>query len=416
MPDRRRTPRFALAAAFDARPWSGLDVLQRGAADPIGLPTFGTGEGIYLDGLHFLHGFASSQGVNADLAGEDLAITIDPAADVLVVDNTGGADVELEASADNAVFGLPTALTVIPAGGSLTASIDWRRGLVSNGLTSAPPRLTFDIPGTGLVTVPSQPGPAQDIRVILRHRGALGDLDDTSADTLEGQENNALGEAGIRWAVDDEGHVVVAGDVAGAQAGITWLSTTFRDRLGFTGDEPVTTDRPGGAGAYEAGYTYYQRAARPFPGLIVPRRPLMTQDALQREVSHTVGLIDGRYSSTHIGSYLAYAIEWVLDGPDGAVDLHRHWLDLRRHHLHAGEPVTLYQNWGDSRRALDPLRVTVDQVAYDLITTSERAGYRGRVLCRLSPDTADEEQVEWEGALRLRARMSHRLELREDGV
>lgn len=413
MPDQRRASRFAFAAAFDATPWAGVDVFTRGDGDPVTMPDYAAGEGLYLDGLHALHGFGQAVGMTDDLAAGDITVELDAADRLVITNNDPDHALTLGASADNAWFGLPTALTVIAADGGQLVGSDWRRGVLSNGLTAAPPRLTFVKDATFYRT------PAfaivQDVRVAVRTRGDLDDLDDV--DTTIESLDIATNGAGYRWAVDDDGHVITSGTDASAFHGITWLSTTFRDRLGFDGTETVQTTAAGGlGGGFSNGDMYSVRANRPMPGLIVPTRPLAAQTAVLEEFGSQTRLISGLYATSHVATYRGYNLEWVLDGPDGAVDLHEHWQDLRENHLRAGEPVTLYQNWGDSRRALHPQRVTVDQVAHDLLYTAERAGYRGRILCRLHADGADEETIKWDGKLRQRARMRTRVVFREAGV
>lgn len=419
MPDSRRASRFALAAAFDATPWSGADVLERGDGDPVALPTYAAGEGVYLDGLHFLHGFAQSVGMVDDLDTVDLAIELRDDDRLVITNNDPDNDATLGGSADNAWFGMPTVNTLIAKdGGQLVGSADWRRGLLTNGLTTTPPRLVIAIDAS-IVRAPALKAIIQDVRVAMRTRGDLTDLDDTGVPTLEGLDNgtNDSMAQGFRWAVDDDGHVVASGTAEAAFEGITWLSTTFRDRLGFDGTEVVQTTAAGGlGGGFSNGDMYSLRANRPFPGLIIPSRPLAAQPPLLEEFGAQTRLISGLFATSHVGTYRGYRLEWVLDGPDGQVDLHEHWQDMREHYLRAGEPVTVYQNWGDSRRALHPQRVTVDRVAHDLLYTAERAGYRGRLLCRLHPEGADQTAIEWEGKLRQRARMRTRVVLREAGV
>ncbi|MCB9553494.1 MAG: hypothetical protein H6705_16755 [Myxococcales bacterium] len=417
MPDTRRSPRFALASAFDARPWSGADLFERGELDPIAMPEWGTGEGVYLDALHFLHGFGSAEAFDADLAAFGVTIELDEQ-DRVVITNAGDADVTLAGQAGNVWWGLPTVGTLINKEGGQLVGTDWRRGIVTAGPTSSPPRLVFSVDGElGFFRAPPEKGWVQDVRVGLRTRGEVEDLDDITT-TLEALDNatNDSTDLGYRWGVDDDGHVYWTGTAAEAADGITWLDATFRDRLGFTGDEPVGSDNPGAGPGFVAGVMYYQRAARPLPGLIVPTRPMSAMIIEQEEESEALRLTDGSFASSWIGTYTGYAIEWWLDGPAGAVDLHHHWLQLRERYVHAGEPLTLYWTWGDSRRRLHPHEVTADRTAYDLLHTTDRRGYAGRSLGRLHGDGGANERIEWQSAIWLRARRQTRIALREEGV
>lgn len=404
MSDPRRTPRFALASAFTARPWSGVAVLRRAGVD-MTLPTYGGegGTGVYLDALDFLHRYSVASTLSAALAAVNVSVELGPA-DRLVFTNTNeDEDAVISAAAANHVFGLPAGGAVVPKnGGTYTAASDWRRGLVSLGAGTAPPSFTVSVLGVGAATAPSAPRARQDVRVMLRERGAVEDLDDAGAGgaCLEEQDTNGA------WAVDDDGHVVSTSTAAGGA--VTWLSTSFRDRLGFTGEEvPVLL----GGGVYQL------RAARPLPGLIVPTRPYSSLTPVQEEEGSALKLTDGSYASSHIGSYRGGLLEWWCDGPESAGgDLSEHWLAMRAEFVRQGEPVTLYQSWGDSRRMLLPRLVTAEQPPYDTLYTSDRDGRRGRILCRLHPDGAREDRLPWEGSIHQRVRVSTRLAWREAGV
>lgn len=411
MPDTRRSPRFALASAFDARPWSGVDLFERGEDDPVAMPAFTISQGVYLDVLHFLNGYGSEVAFDADLASlGDVSITLTADDRIRIVNDNLAGKVTLLASADNAWWGLPVdGFEIEHDGGTLTGSQEWRRGLVWNGHDTTPPRLSFTAEGAaGTYYAPPASAIMQSVVTGLREHGEVGGVDDTTdtfLETLDNDTNDNL-MRGYRWFITDDGHVGWCGASPAAGAGITWLNLDFMRRLGFTGLESVREDEDG---------FFYAIADNPCPGFLTPTRPLARQTAIQDEESSTLRLTDGSYASSWIGSYLGYEIEWILDGPDGAVDLHRHWLDMRRLYLHAGEPLTLYQSWGDPRRALHPSAVDSEQPAYDLSYTSERSGYRGRVLCRLHPSST-ETRVEWESSIRNRARITLRLTIREGGV
>lgn len=420
MPDTRRNPRFALASSFDARPWSGVSLFERGEGDPVVMPTFTISQGVYLDAVHFLNGYGSEVAFDDELAAFDVSIVLTDDDRIRVINNNVALKATLAASADNAWWGLPVeGFEIENGGGVLTGSSEWRRGLVWNGHDTTPPRLSFIIEGEPVVArCPPETGFLQSIITGLRERGEVGGPDDTTATpltALDNGENDAL-DQGYRWFITDDGHVGWCGTAAGAIDGITWLDLSFMRRLGFTGLEDIRTDAVGGIGAgFVNGALYYQIADNPCPGSIVPTRPLSRQNAIQEEQSSTLRLTDGSYSSSWIGSYLGYEIEFVLDGPDGSVDLHRHFLDMRSKYLHAGEPCSLYQSWGDPRRSIHPSNVDIEQTAYDLSYTSEKFGYRGRILCRLHPSSS-EARIDWESQIRNRSRITLRLTVREVGV
>ena len=70
-----------------------------------------------------------------------------------------------------------------------------------------------------------------------------------------------------------------------------------------------------------------------------------------------------------------------------------------------GERCTFYQGWGDSRRALTSAEVDEDQLAYDLLYTSEDNGDVGRIRATLTSASYDLSF----GALKRRVPVSMRL-------
>lgn len=424
MPDPRRAPPIAWAAGVDAREWSGVDLFQRGENDPVAMPTFassgsGVGAGIYLDPVHLINGYGVAVELDASIRDFDcyLSLTAD---DRIAITNAngGGGKLTLFGLAVNEWWGLPTSGNVeIADGETYVAPRDWRRGLVWPGAT-APPRLFFAFEGEiGALRVPATSMIVQSVVTGLRVRGEVGDLDDTTS-CIEARDNavNAFALPTYRWFATDDGRIGWSGTAAGADAGLTWLSESFRDRLGFTGDEVVENDAPAGGGIV-AGTMYWSIASRPCPGLLVPSRPLRRQTPIQTEQSSALLLTDGSYASAHVATHLGYEAEWSLDGPDGAAgDLHHHWLDLRARYARTGEPLTLCQSWGDPRRRLLPTEVTASTPAYSLTHTTDRGGYRGRLLGRLHPDSGREERVDWRDAIRIASTMQTRISVREPGV
>lgn len=399
--------RFALAAEVNLRNLAGVAVFTRDEeGDPVELPEWGDGEGKFADILAFLHSFGSDPALAAPIAAHGLTVSLD-SADRVVVTNTGAADATLTASADNAWWGLPVVATVIAAdGGTLTGSSEWRRGLVTSGAGAVPPRLTFTIDGEiGVRRFPDEPGICQDVRVSLRQRGEIGDIDDPGAPTLEDLDNdiNDPDDRSFRWFATDDGHIGWCGTAV--TAGITWLSPAFRDILGFAGTEPLTRFAPGGGGGIEAGVCYGQIAARPCPGLLVPRRPLIRQVPGADSLGDPLRLASGAWTGTHVGTYPRQSIDFWIDGPqDVGADWHRHWLRFRGL-TPRGWPITFYQDYGDSRRALGVESVDSAQAVYDLLHTTQGNGHYGRVVGFVHPSTPDAD-LDFDGVFRIRARAS----------
>lgn len=409
MPRNATSLQAALLPAFDARQWAGTAVFKRTGGENVILPDYDSGEGIYLDILDLINGRGSRPGydlqTDADTEwqaiggdGGELIIELLPSDLIRITNDDAVEDIIVTAPARYGFNGIYE----VEAGQSITAPSDWMRGNVGTE-----DYITIERDGETMV-IPSAPGIVQDIPTLLRKRGTVGGLDDTvQADCLERMDELAVGVDGIRWSIDSTGRIVItAPDGTGA---IQWLNTAFRDRLGFSGSEPVEDI---GAGA-----TACERQVASRPVVLVPSRPLRRFLPRSEYVGDALRLTDGSYSTATTGSYPGWIIEGWIDGPlDVGDDLHRMWIDLMTVHAPIGHPLTLYLDWGDSRRA----RLPGDHTGtYTTTYTAERYGYMpyaGRLLCRVHPDSGDVIEIEQEG--RYWRRYPYRLVLsqRESGV
>lgn len=211
-------------------------------------------------------------------------------------------------------------------------------------------------------------GGAQDLIVALRARGS-GDIDD-SAECLEAEDlaQHPLGD--IRWYVNNAGKVVCS--YVGA-SNITWDNSEFKKMLGFTGDEVTQLIN---------NYTVIE-ATNYAKGVLVPSRPYQDNYLTTENVSQSRRLIGGRYVSNYIGTYIATVLSFDLDARLDQIDLYRHFTDNFISFISEGERINFYQNWGDSRRAMISASADSDQPAHDLVFTSSRNGYEGRVRASL---------------------------------
>lgn len=397
--------RFALAAQFNLRKLGGVSVFKRAAdADPIVLPSWGAGEGKYPDVLAFLHSFASDADLFDDIDAHGLTLSIN-ANDKVVVTNAGLAVATLTASSDNLWWGLPAAGGAIAAeGGTLTGTSEWRRGLVSYGPDLVPPRLQFTIAGElGVRRLPNEPGICQDVRCSLRKRGVVADSDDTGATTLEGMDNgvNDPSDKSFRWFRTDDGHIGWCGTAVSGV--IIWLSTIFRDLLGFDGTESLIRFAPaGGGGGIESGVCYGQIANRPCPFVFIPRRPLIRQRPGADAIGGELRMASGAWVGVHSGHYPRQTLTFWVEGPqDVGTDWHRHWLRFRGY-TPRGFPITFYQDSGDSRLALGIESIDVSLLAYTLLHTTQANGHYGRIVGFVHPSTPDPDE-DFEGSFRIRA-------------
>lgn len=399
MPAYDYAPRFALSARFDAREWAAATALitrngttasaTAGSAIIHGdAVDFLNGRGSDLSAAHALDAQAAVGGWTVEITSDDKVRIYAPAA-LFRVANT---------AANRDVFGFTQTLPTAAAQEHI-ADGDWLRGNQSDLLT-----LT-NSSGAATWSAPEPPGTIeisyQSIPVMFRERGAAVDADDVTGDgCLEQLEQAAHGNS-IRWGIDAEGHAWWEADGAlfgsAAAATPTWNATTLRDRLGFTGDE-TTQDLTGTRGVYRG------EAANPLPGLIVPTRPAQRLDVGAQQVGDSVRTIGGARYFVGVATHRTWALDWHLDGPADSVDLSQHWLTRCVPYFYEGAPVTLYQDWGDTRRA----GLTLDGDEYGLLYTVEQEPYRGRLILQLSQ--AAGSRLSWPGPMRRRVPLTLRME------
>ena len=98
-------------------------------------------------------------------------------------------------------------------------------------------------------------------------------------------------------------------------------------------------------------------------------------------------IIGGGYTSNSRGAYTTSSLRFHLDAAQDQKDLYRHFTDNFIPYVATGEPITLYQEWGDSRRSA----TSVERAgAYSSLYTIEDDGYKGRIKGTLTdPSTFD---------------------------
>ena len=366
MPLNNPSPNFALLSSFNARTWSGVNVYDRGSNN-ITLPTFAIGEGIYEDGISFLNGRGSDGGFSTgDLIqagsafGTNWAVTIN-SSDKVVISCDDSFKIRFKSGSDDLGVG---SSSFGAASTSFTCPNDWTRG--SNIKTASyevvdssdANSFTFNI-SSGLNS--------QDIVVAIRERGTTNDIDDVnSTNCLEALDITANSNDYIKWYINDQGHVECM--YYNTIADIAWVSTTFRDRLGFSGSESPS-------GTVIKTIT----ADHPLPGSLFPSRPYQRHHLQTDTITQARRKIGGGYTSNFVGSYIQSILDFDLDALLDEKDLYRHFTNNFVGYIPSGERINFYQGWGDSRRALITSDIDFSQPAYDLLYTSEDNGDQGRI-------------------------------------
>tara|TARA_Y100000034_G_scaffold69018_1_gene83277 strand:+ start:1487 stop:2707 length:1221 start_codon:yes stop_codon:yes gene_type:complete len=406
MPSLNHDLRFAIAAGFDASLWAGVDLYSRGG-DTITGPS---GWGLHEDPLVFLNGLGSSKGLGVAIGSSlDNLWTGSPgtgtayidADDRVVLEHTGGA-FSVTASAANAIWGIDTAgqSSVSVAGTNrLTAVGDWQRGVITN------PNITVDPDGAGapFSILDSDAHVVQSVPTALRWHEEE-DADGLAALTnLEAVDHSFTSEPSIRWGINDVGHVYTSWE-DGMAAAPTWISGSFRQRLGFTGREEAVVD----------GDLVLLTAANPLPGFIVPTRPLMDLSWGYGERSSSRRLRGGLAASSEISEWWTYRLKAFLGGPASLVDETAHWLRHVVPYIRPGRLVSIYQEWGDPRRARNALQRVVGDDPYSTLYTEQEDGRRGRLRCVRSVEDSGAFKIDHQNRVRLRFEIELLLEERKD--
>jgi len=366
MPLNNPSPNFALLSSFNARTWSDVNVYDRGSNN-ITLPTFAIGEGIYEDGVSFLNGRGSDGGFSTgDLIqagsafGTNWSVTIN-SSDKVVISCDDSFKIRFKSGSDDLGVG---SSSFGAASTSFTCPNDWTRG---SNIKTASYEIVDSSDANSFTFNISSGLNSQDIVVAIRERGTTNDIDDVnSTNCLEALDITANSNDYIKWYINDQGHVECM--YYNTIADIAWVSTTFRDRLGFSGSESPS-------GTVIKTIT----ADHPLPGSLFPSRPYQRHHLQTDTITQARRKIGGGYTSNFVGSYIQSILDFDLDALLDEKDLYRHFTNNFVGYIPSGERINFYQGWGDSRRALITSDIDFSQPAYDLLYTSEDNGDQGRI-------------------------------------
>lgn len=428
----KSTPRFAISATFDARAWADEDLYRKDAGgltgDPVSMPDWGDGAGVFPCAVAFLNGYGvpPSRGLSNDfqqlweIRGGDpkdvnIMLTVGDRLSITIADAL--AQIEIGADFDNGPFGYSEDVDLGPAtgpSGALTAPDDWPRVRVMRPGVARPPRLTIshDLGGAD-ITIPRYAAVEQSITHMLRPRGEVEDADDVYLGICLEDLDNAVydplvGTVGnrTRWGITEDGYVYHCVPRSDPYKDIKWLSVSFRDRLGFTGEEVAVVS--GGNNDLDVWVTV---ATHPLPGFITPKRKIRRMDETIHEYGAELTLLDGSSAVTRLAQHFGWSLSMTLLGHDlrasVGFDEVRHWYRSVRPYLWRGDRLTYFAEWGEFRRG----RRVVDGEDYTTLYTPDRDGYRGRYVAKLNADGTGERQVAEYEANTSNNRIRHQLDL-----
>lgn len=391
------SPNFALMASLDMSGYNDF-VAYRGGAK-INAPFTSA----YEDIITFLNGrgFESGEDLNSILTssatfGASWSININ-ANDKIEIKSNNTFRIRFNSSSPlvgNAdILGIGTDW-VLSGPGALTAAVapnDFMRGEIVAFSYDIEERIS----GTGSFFF-NFAGGAQDLIVALRVRGN-GDIDDEQ-NTLETSDRIAAatqpGSSITRWYINDHGKVV--NSTLSAQP-ITWDDLAFRNFLGFTGAE--TTQSINGYNVLTA--SNYCSA------VLMPSRPYQRHHLGVENVAQARRKIGGGYVSNRINNYTTSYLDFDLDSRLDPIDLYQHFINKFLPYVSRGERINFYQVLGDSRRMMIAADANEEQSAHDLIFTSSRNGFEGRIRGSL---VTDQFNLAFPRNLRRRVPISLRIE------
>jgi len=390
-----------IMAALDARQWSGVTVLTWDGAN-VTLPTYSRGNGRFEDPLVFLNARAS--GTEAFVGDIAAAWTASGAAGTMTMDidpTTGRVR-------------LTSSLVDFTIGGTGSGNAWWGFASAGHGLVGGAAPFVRVAPSDfsreptfagGLVIDPTgAPGSFtvgaarwwQDPITALREREVAADADAgliTAAQCLEGLIVTASGEASVRVGLDAEGRVIFAWRTGIGNPGPpVWVSTTFRDRLGFSGNEAMQS----------SGLVDYLRADYPCPGVYVAVDGFAEYDLTASTTGTATMLLNGAYGSASYGTRAGARVAFDIRGPATGSMLHTHWIERCVRYLPPGAPVTIYPRSGEVRRRLPDgaYGVTAARVGESLLYTQKPTyaqGYDGRRRGKVSTRSVQQHSTGWQG-------------------
>lgn len=387
----------AIHTGFDAWTWRGTTVLTWNGNN-VTMPSYVLGAGKYEDPLNFLNGRASgTEAIIGDIAaawvastaGGTLTMDIDPATGRVRL-TSSAVDFTIPASSGSnlAWWGFD------PAGHGLVGGSAPFVRVAPSDFSRSPAfgaGLYIDPTGAPAAFSVGQSRWWQDPITAMRERGVVSDADSalsTPSQTLEALIA-AVGGASVRVGLDEDGHVVIAWLSGIANPGPpVWVSTTFRDRLGFSGTETTQS----------SGSIRYVVADHPMPGVLVLEDGLTTVDLFTEPLAQATRLRGGSYGVATAGTVRGVSATFTIPGPAAGTMLHRHWIERVVPLMYQGAPVTLYPRRGEVRRAMPegPYGVTAERTEGLLYTLrpSWAEGYHGR-LRGFVPD-AGERRTAWQ--------------------
>lgn len=387
MPSTDTSPNFALLSQFDARPYtSTLYTRQNSEGTSIPISLFTESRIVFDDAVHFLNGRGQSATTSIKgylekvlNANSDTFTVGVSSSDKLFIhrDVEGGMAYTCPPSASSHL-GLSEGTILIPDG-QINFQADWSR--TPKQISSTSDQISFVIyEDVDVARIPHIPY-VQSVPSLFRERESTENFCLESIEEYYFYTGNG-GIPAVCWVIDSNGRVVQYVNKTLNPNGTTfaWVDTDFRNRLGFNGKEVWTL----------VNSTWSKLTANnPLPGALFPTRPLSDNHLKFNRISNPRRKLGGGYVSNFLGNFVTHSLGFYLDGAGDIKDEYNHFAFTCGDLFYVGAPITLYQDWGDTRRSLFTSQVTFAQPAYDLLFTSEKDGRYGRLTGHITGMTDD---------------------------
>lgn len=342
--------------------FAGVDLFQRGTNTVTGPSTWDRFPTIH-DLLNGIGSLPYLDGTPADLAAEDLGSTITEAAanaDPTITEAfTAGIDADDRVYIESIVEGFSIKATygdILGFESTYTASVvvgDRHRVTAPNDYTRGQ-FLCGNDPGSGLIQYTVKYGAAEQLFTVFpppgRHAGVLewvrtqdqSDLLSNAVGTnLSYLDRNAGPHVNTRWFLNDSGKV--CNSAPSYVDFVEWLSTDFRDWLGFRGDETPVAD---GTGHFTLTATDYPQ------GLIWLDRPIEYFEPAIQAARNVQALSDARFEQAHISTVHGWRLRFAITGLAATVDRLMDAEENFFEYLWRSEYFTVYLNTLEKRMAV----------------------------------------------------------------
>lgn len=391
MPRNEFAPNFCLMTDFDARPFTGT--LYTAQNQSVVLPT--ASQIVFDNPIQFLNGQGMSENysLKKDLEadkGETWTISID-SQDRIKWERSIGINMDITTnSGGGQIWGLDNDYYEMISTEPAVFPNDWQRGnlVFWQSGNSNYGKITYS--GSGTVSPSAYPNfpLAQDMISLLSVRSGNGQY------CLQSREELSFGQA-HQWILRDDGRVVRISSFSSPL--FSWVDTTFRDRLGFSGNEQWVS--------------LYGRKAliadHVMPGVLYPSRPVQDHHISFDRVSEYQRKIGGGFTSNFIGNYVKSNLSFHLDAYADIQNDYRFFSDTLGAYFYKGAKINFFQGVGDPRLARITNDITSSNPAYSLTHTSENNGDQGVIRGTITNITSE---LSYDGMIRRRVPITMEIE------